>query len=49
MSTIDHAIVQVLRDKSLRARARESVREKFPMSRLLEDWLDLLAGYQSPP
>jgi len=25
-------------------RARETVREKFLMSRLLEDWLDVLAG-----
>jgi trehalose synthase len=40
-------IVQVLKDSSLRqrmgARARESVRENFLMSRLLEDWLDLLS------
>jgi trehalose synthase len=56
VSTIDQAaerIVQVLKDKSLRqrlgARARDSVREKFLMSRLLEDWLDLLAGCRSAP
>jgi len=42
-------IVQVLRDPSLRdrlgAQARETVRERFLMSRLLEDWIDLLAAY----
>jgi len=50
VSTVDQAskrIVQVLRDPALRqrlgARARETVRENFLMSRLLEDWLDLLA------
>jgi trehalose synthase len=41
-----------LRDPKLRhrigAQARETVREKFLMSRLLEDWLDLLAGYRRP-
>ncbi len=40
-------IVQVLRDPGMRrwlgARAQQSVRENFLMSRLLEDWLDLLA------
>jgi len=40
-------IVQILKDKGLRERlgsqAKESVRERFLMSRLLEDWLDLLA------
>ncbi len=45
-------IVQLLRDPDLRRRigerARETVRQKFLMSRLLEDWLDLLAGYQRP-
>jgi len=50
VSTVDQAskrIVQVLRDPALRqrlgARAKETVRENFLMSRLLEDWLDLLA------
>jgi trehalose synthase len=53
VSTVDQAaerIVQILKDPALRKRighcARESVREKFLMSRLLEDWLDLLARYQ---
>ncbi len=45
-------IVQLLEDPGLRqrlgTRARETVREKFLMSRLLEDWLDLLAGYRPP-
>lgn len=45
-------IVQLLQDPDLRQRlgtqARETVREKFLMSRLLEDWLDLLAGYRRP-
>jgi len=52
VSTIDQAgerIVQILRDPDLRqqlgARARESVRQNFLLSRLLEDWLDLLARY----
>ncbi len=50
VNTVDQAskrIVQILRDPALRqrlgARARETVRENFLMSRLLEDWLDLLA------
>ena len=46
-------IVQVLRQPALRtrlgARARESVRERFLMSGLLENWLDLLATYRHPP
>jgi trehalose synthase len=45
-------IVQLLREPDLRRRigerARETVRQKYLMSRLLEDWLDLLAGYQRP-
>jgi trehalose synthase len=52
VGSIDQAadrIVQVLRDPALRdrlgSRARESVRERFLMSRLLEDWMDLLAKY----
>ena len=53
VGTVDQAaerIVQILKDPALRRRighcAMESVREKFLMSRLLEDWLDLLARYQ---
>ena len=51
VDSVDEAaerIVQVLKTPDLRQRlgqhARETVREKFLMSRLLEDWLDLLAG-----
>ncbi len=51
VGTVDQAaerIVELLRDEDLRRRlgerAKETVREKFLMSRLLEDWLDLLAG-----
>jgi trehalose synthase len=43
-------IVQLLKDAKLRqqigSRARESVRQNFLMSRLLEDWLDLLSRYE---
>jgi len=45
-------MVQLLRDPGLReqigSRAKESVRQNFLMSRLLEDWLDLLAKYERP-
>jgi len=45
-------MVQALKDSQLRKRlgerAKESVREKFLMSRLLEDWLDLLIKYERP-
>jgi trehalose synthase len=30
------------------SRAKESVRQNFLMSRLLEDWLDLLSKYERP-
>jgi len=52
VDTVDQAaerIVQVLSDPALRerlgSRARETVRNNFLMSRLLEDWIDLLAIY----
>jgi trehalose synthase len=52
VGTIDQAadrIVRLLKDPGLRRRlgacARETVRQNFLMSRLLEDWLDLLPGY----
>jgi trehalose synthase len=55
VKTVDEAaerIVRLLRDPGLRTRigvrARETVRQNFLMSRLLEDWLDLLAGYRRP-
>jgi trehalose synthase len=45
-------MVQILKDPRLReqlgASAKASVREKFLMSRLLEDWLDLLIRYERP-
>jgi trehalose synthase len=44
--------VQLLKDPGLReqvgSRAKESVRQNFLMSRLLEDWLDLLRRYERP-
>jgi trehalose synthase len=53
VNTVDEAadrIVRLLQDPALRkrigARARETVRQNFLLSRLLEDWLDLLAGYR---
>jgi len=55
VSTPDQAaarIVQLLKDPGLRkqigSRAKESVRQNFLMSRLLEDWLDLLSKYEQP-
>ena len=45
-------MVRLLKDPQLRerigVRAKESVRKKFLMSRLLEDWLDLLIKYDRP-
>jgi trehalose synthase len=55
VSTPDQAaarIVQLVKDPGLReqvgSRAKESVRQNFLMSRLLEDWLDLLCKYERP-
>jgi trehalose synthase len=52
VNTVDEAaerIVQLLMDPKLRERlgtnAKETVRESFLISRLLEDWIDLLAIY----
>ena len=43
-------IVQVLKDPQMRNimghRARETVRERFLMSRLMEDWLDLFGSFE---
>jgi len=51
VETVDQAaerIVQVLKDPALRERtglrARQTVRDNFLMSRLAEDWIDLLSG-----
>src|SRR4051812_7731073 len=45
-------MVQLLKDPKLRqqvgSRAKESVRQNFLMSRLLEDWLDLLCKHERP-
>jgi trehalose synthase len=53
VNTVDEAaerIVQILKDPELRHRlgasAKESVRENFLISRLLEDWIDLLSLYE---
>jgi trehalose synthase len=50
VDTVDQAadrIVQILKDPGLRqrlgTRAKETVRENFLMSRLVEDWIDLLS------
>jgi trehalose synthase len=55
VSTPDQAAartIQLLKEPGLRkqlgSRAKESVRQKFLMSRLLEDWLDLLSKYERP-
>lgn len=44
-------IVQVVRDENLRRRvghrAREEVRRRFLMTRLMEDWLDLFASFEA--
>ncbi len=43
-------IVQLLKNEKLRRRlgerARETVREKFLMTRLMEDWLDLIGSFE---
>jgi trehalose synthase len=55
VSTPDQAaarMVELLKYPKLRqelgARAKESVRQNFLMSRLLEDWCDLLSKYERP-
>jgi trehalose synthase len=44
-------IVQILKDPELRERlgtkARESVRKRFLMTRLMEDWLDLIGSFEA--
>lgn len=46
-----HRIVQLLKDEKLRKemgrKARETVREKFLMSRLLEQYIDLMASFET--
>jgi trehalose synthase len=53
VDSVDQAaerIVQLLRDPALRERlgaeAKRTVRERFLMSRLMEDWLDLIASFE---
>jgi trehalose synthase len=45
-------MIQLLKNPGLReqvgSRAKESVRQNFLMSRLLEDWVDLLSKYDTP-
>lgn len=44
-------IVQLIRDEDLRrsvgARAKESVRQRFLMTRMMEDWLDLVSSFET--
>jgi trehalose synthase len=57
VDSVDQAaqrIVQILKDARLRerlgSRARETVRENYLLSRLVEDWIDLLSPFdQRPP
>jgi trehalose synthase len=53
VETVDAAaerIVQIVRDEMLRQRlgeqAKESVRARFLMTRLMEDWLDLIGSFE---
>jgi trehalose synthase len=55
VDSVDQAasrIAQLLKDKNLRIqlgeRARQSVRENYLMSRLVEDWIDLLMSLKQP-
>jgi trehalose synthase len=54
VDTVDQAaarIVQLIKDETLRhtlgTRARESVRQRFLMTRLMEDWLDLIDSFEA--
>jgi trehalose synthase len=54
VDTVEQAaerIVQLVKDEALRrslgARAKESVKERFLMTRLMEDWLDLLGSFET--
>jgi trehalose synthase len=55
VDSVDQAafrIAQLLKDENLRIRlgeqARQSVRENYLMSRLVEDWIDLLMSLKRP-
>ena len=54
VDTIEQAaarIVQLIKDPKLRqklgARARETVRERFLLTRPMEEWLDLIAAFEA--
>jgi trehalose synthase len=54
VATVEQAaerIVQVIRNSKLRKelgdRARETVRERFLLTRLMEDWLDLISSFEA--
>lgn len=54
VATVEQAaerIVQVVKDPKLRQRlgdrARETVRERFLLTRLMEDWLDLIGAFEA--
>jgi trehalose synthase len=54
VETIEQAaerIVQLVKDRKLReqlgARARDTVRRRFLMTRLMEDWLDLIGAFEA--
>ncbi len=54
VDTVEEAaerIVRLVKDADLRTRlgtrARETVRQKFLLSRLMEDWLDLIGGFET--
>ncbi len=51
MVRMDLRIVQLVRDEKLRktlgANARETVRQRFLMTRLMEEWLDLLGAFEA--
>jgi trehalose synthase len=54
VDSIDEAaerIVELVKNENLRrrlgARAKESVRQRFLMTRLMEDWLDLVASFET--
>jgi trehalose synthase len=51
VKTAAERIVQLIKDGELRRRlghrAQQTVRERFLMSRLMEDWLDLIGGFEA--
>jgi trehalose synthase len=51
VKTAAERIVQLIKDGELRRRlghrAQQTVRERFLMSRLMEDWLDLIGSFEA--